>query len=417
MSFFHKKSILAIDIHSNDVRIAQIEPNHTITHMQSFSLPQGVFEKDRLVKPELVSAVILEALKQFPKTSNEAVMIAPDIYCFTQVFEIPEIADQEERKTAILEKAAQGIPLNPDELYWDYDQHDKDATTGKQKIVYVGVLREIIDQYIAIAAGANLSILSIEPEVFVLSKLFLSEGPKTSTENSTNMIVTVGDTAASLTTFNHGNEFLVSSIVPFPSGYFTRSIAQSVVSQDGNDKKVPELNPDTVGTNRETVLQTALHAMTDEIKKARDYIATTFHEQLGKVILVGDPATLPNIETYFESILGIPVVIGNVGITQIKYDVSKYGPSEKYINLIGLSIEDTTAKAQEKNINLLPLKTKKHTEKTPQTVIAPTTNIPETNNKTSWVRKWGAYVFIALTFAALAFVVYSYIILPIRQHG
>lgn len=410
---FQKKSILAIDIHVTDIRIAQIANDHSIVHMQSFPLPSGVFEKDRLVQPEKVSQVITEALKQFPHAPDEATIIVPDIHCFTQVFTIPGKLEEEQKKIAIVDQATRTIPVDQNQVYWDYFQQGEDETQNSETVVYIAVLREIINQYVTIAEQAKLSLISVEPEVLILSKTFLIKDPKN--PPGANMILTAGDTTVSITAFDQNNKLLFSTIVPFLSGYFTRSIVQSFVAQAETEKKIPELNPETVGTNRETVLQTALQTVSGEIKKAQNYLTETFHIPTAKVVIAGELAMLPNSEAYFTSTAGVPVTIGTVQGMQSLGNIAQFGKPEVYVNLIGLSLNIDKIREQTNTINLLPQKEKKPAESKSAPVSEKVVTTPAIK-KPSSVKKWLAYLFIFITFAVLVGVAYFYIFLPIRQH-
>lgn len=411
MSFFTRnKSILAIDIHTTDVRIAQIDNNHVITHMQSSPLPPGLFEQDRIIEPMKISEIILESLKQFPKFSEDSVFIVPDIFCFSNIISLPLDTKKENQRELIQQQITQKIPFSIDDLYWDYYQDI--TTTTEQKFIFIGVISKIIDQYSIIAEHAKLNLVGIEPEMLTIKELLHPKNNQNAIQST--IVVSSGDTTVSLTLLDKNGEFVFSSIVPFVGGYFTRSIIQSIETQPIDENNTPVLDVASAGTERETVLQTALQSIIDEIKKAQIYASTNFSLVVEKVVLLGELTLLPDSVNYFTSLLGIQTVLLGPDTLKENQSLLKFSSTQKFIRLIGLSFKKSLPKQEQIILNLLYGKTKKQLQTKNEKTIVPVKK-EEPLRAEPITKKIIAILFILVTFGILLTIIYFYVIVPIRQ--
>ena len=138
-------------------------------------------------------------------------------------FELPFMPSNE-IEPAIMFESKRYLPFKAEEVYFDY-QYFQNKKDKKLPVIFIGIKKEIIDQYLSVFKGLGCKINSIEPAHFSLLKLLDLE--KTSTPTA---IIDASSSGANISVVFDG--FI----------YFSRDLNMPVIDQKTKDEAVSSAN-------------------------------------------------------------------------------------------------------------------------------------------------------------------------------
>ena len=344
------KSFLGVDIGTSSIKIVEMSrwgrrrrlENYGEIQAQSlYEKPFRTFEKSTLT---VASADVVRAIKAILREAkiktNKAYFAIPDFSTFFTSFTLPSMTE-EELPQAVSYEARQHIPLPLQEVTLDW-QIIKSNQRAAQKsasieILLVAVPNEIIQQYQQIAEDSQLELLSLEAEVFGLTRALISEREKKET-------VVLVDMGARSTTINIIDKGVLKISHSFDtSGNDLTNVIAKGLNLDYREaekaKKKDGLLP-SESKVRESILP-LIDLILNEIKKIIPSFYRTEQKEIQRIILAGCTALLPGIGDYFHKSLGKPTEIANP-FTDIYYPpiledtFKKIGPS--YAIAIGIAL-------------------------------------------------------------------------------
>jgi type IV pilus assembly protein PilM len=314
------KGFLGIDIGTFSVKIVEMayagkrRKLENYGEMQASALyekPFRTFERSTLSfsNRDVVRAVAAVAKEANFKT-NKAVFSIPDFSTFFTTITLPAMTD-EEIPQAVNYEAPQHIPLPLQGVTLDWQiverQEAVNGGTGSIKILLVAVPNDVIQQYQQIAEGAGLEIVSLEAEVFSLSRALIGEEEKVG-------VVSLVDIGARSTTINviDNGILKVSHSFDTSGSDFTSVIAKSLGLEYLEAEKLKKehgLLSQKNGT--EEAMSPLIDLILQEIKKIFSSFFQSEKKEIRKVILAGASANMPGITDYFAKNLAKPVSVAD----------------------------------------------------------------------------------------------------------
>ncbi len=334
--------LLAVDIGSNSIKVAQLMGSKNKYELSSFGVMPLEQEAvvDGIVRDEdhvvdaltrLVKAEKVETRYAISSVAGEAVIIKKIKVPMMPREELEEIIDQE---------AEQYIPFDIDDVQIDFqivenstpkeDLHDfEDEDEEKQEIILVAVQNEIIDSRSDVLTAAGLKPVIIDLDVFaVVNALSISR-------NLFDMgSVAIIDLGGSFTHLN----ILMNGITSF-----TRDIpmggdvcTSKMMSQYGFEFRdsesmklgvMPRSNID-----KEEVVDLILDCfepILEEVQKSFEFFSSTSNSQVDQVFLCGGGSLIPGVDSLMAERFAIPVEIFNpmesIKVNSRKFDQNTLG--------------------------------------------------------------------------------------------
>ncbi len=449
MSFlFSKKPHLGIDLSDTDVRFVQLRDNNSISSSAVAPLPSHAFDKEQILDAAAIAKVIQETLATHKDWSHDVAFCIPDTQCFVYHITAEPGLTGEPLHDAVLGEAAKIVPVVQADLVYDFIK--KDDT----HYLYVAALKTTVSTYQEVArlAGLNLTVLDCDGLAF--GRAFLtatahtpakttgnmsvanSENTGVNTAQQATLVVSIGDEVASITIFDSANQLLVSSTAPYAAGRFAKSIVTSLrVMGTQKSATIPEIKlvpetPTVTGSNTdsETVLQTALKAIVDEVLKAFAYVSSTYSLTVERVILAGELAIIPGIEDYFTRFLKISVVVGNPvqNLANNQDSMKVFGGESPvlFAGAIGMSLwKEGINLHKEPSKSIFPFSRNASAGATDQAATQSSLNQARetegpnsdvtTKKPDSLVKKIAGAFFVIAAFGGLGYVLYEYLIKPL----
>ncbi len=339
------KSIFALDISDFSIEALQINRKKRVKKFARTILEKGIVEDGFILNKDKLVQEINKLLHKARIRARNVILSLPDSKIFVCPFKIPANLKEKQIKSAIISEAEKTIPLEISKLYWDYKVISQKS--NNYNILFVGVLKEIVDDYLEVFEKIRIKAVALEPESLATGRAIL-EGKKL---NASALIIDIGARTTDIAVFDKDGILQDSVTVELAGEEFTRLVAKELKITSKQAEKVKR----RVGFNKKkdskvaSVLEKAIQPVIKEIEKVIEY-----HGQIQKIFLVGGSAQLPNIDKFFTSSLGIKT---EVGISSLVKQLKKH--SILFNTVAGLALRSIKRSPPEADINLLPNQRKK----------------------------------------------------------
>lgn len=320
-----KTTLLAIDIGSHSIKVAQLEGESGKFELLNFgSLPlepeavsEGVVRDEEHVTEVLKRLLAAENISNrhaVVSVSGEAVMI--------KKIKIPMVPE-EEMADVVSEEAEQYIPFDIDDVQIDYqvleappkneddmfEDDEDEEEEEKQDILLVAVQNEIIDSRLGVLAAAGLKPLIVDLDVFAMvNALGVSRNLK---EMGAVALVDLGHTFTHLNILMDGVSTFTRDI-PVGGSSCTEAIVSKFQLEEAKDAEAFKYGMVPEEVDKEDVVETivtAFEPIVDELYKAFEFFSSTSNTQVEKVFLAGGGALIPGADGLLADRLSVPVEI------------------------------------------------------------------------------------------------------------
>ena len=332
-----------LDIGSNSVKAVQIAKNgQTISLVAAGMIksPPNVFssdsEKDLVTLAEAIKKLVSEANIR----ANEAVVAIPERHVFTQVFEFPEMKE-DDLNQAIPWEAENLIPkpLSEVNLDWEVIDDEDSRKAGKVRVLLIASPKELVNKYTKVLKLANLVPAALETELLAILRCL-----RPMVKDKSLAIANLGAGSCDIAIIKRGYFYNTRSL-PTAGEAITRGLSSSL----GLDLQVAEEYKKTYGLTAQVEgkvsaeIEPLLTVVANEDKKAISFYEGKEKDRLGLLVLTGGTCLLPGISEFFTRQLGIEVQVADpfslVSLDgQIPLELKKSSPL--YTVALGLAMKE-----------------------------------------------------------------------------
>ncbi len=330
-----KTPLLAIDIGSSSVKLAQLQGSGSRYELTAFGVmplePDAV--TDGMVRDEEQVADALSRLVKAEKVDTRfAVSSLSGESVIIKKIQMPVLPD-DELEESITQEAEQYIPFEIDDVRLDYQKLDIQGGGGnefdgleeeeKEDILLVAVQNDLIDNRSDVLTAAGLKPVIIDLDVFAVSNALAIQRD----------LETMGGVAV----LDLGNSFTHVNLLLDGISFFTRDIplgGSVLTNQLGKDYGL-EFNeteglkqgiiPDSI--ERQEVIDKIVDSfdgIIDEVQKSFEFFSSTSNSTIEQVFVSGGGALIPGVDNLLSDRLAIPVEVFNpletVKINPRKFD-------------------------------------------------------------------------------------------------
>ncbi len=358
---------VGVDLEQSSIAGAQIKGNksgQTLSAAAVRALPEGLVFEGEVVNVDGLAAELKSFWKEAGFSGRRVSLGIANQKIVVRTLELP-LVDEKELAAAVEFQAQETIPIPIDEAVLE---HQVIATTpgdngsGSQKVLLVAAQRDMLGQFVEVAAKAGLTVDGIDLQAFALARAiappvpFIDQGSPQPAESSalvnigsgiTNIVVVAGDTPQFMRVINLGYESLVAALAA-NRGISTAeadALRLSVGLSGGTQVPVGDLEQETVQEIRQ-VLDATAEAFADEIRRSIDY----YHSQdplgqIGRLLLSGEGSLTRNINEYLAQSLHMEVQLGNP-LQHVSGNTSKIAQTDLEVIAprlsiaVGLALED-----------------------------------------------------------------------------
>lgn len=226
MSFFSTSEIaFGLDISDQSLRLAQLSKSGKKIKLQSYNevkLPSGCLINGEIKDAKLFAATLNKLMKtKFGRgeLSREAIIALPEAETFLKSLEI-EVENKEDLAEQIKAVLPQSLPMDLDELYWDWQIAKK--TGNKYQVVVGASPKKIVDDYLKIFSETGIVPVVLEIEAAAIARLLIEYNK----EEEAQIFIDIGHSRTGLFLYDGTVKFTIS--LPISGKQINETIAESL---------------------------------------------------------------------------------------------------------------------------------------------------------------------------------------------
>lgn len=336
-----KNQVIGLDIGSQSIKLVEIDHGKKGRILKNFGiigLPPDAIVEGSIKEMEIVASAI-KTLYRNLKVKNKNV--ATSISGYSVIVKKIEMSnrDESELENSIQSEAEQYIPFDINDVNLDYDilrtgaetsenvkEKGERSTGGKMEVMLVAAKKDVVDDYVSLLQLSGLNPVILDVDAFALQNAFEAS---TDEPDGCYALVNVGAEELGINAIKDG-----ISMFSRDSSYGGNQITEAIMSQF--DIEFAEAEKIKLGGEKlekeksalEEVFTSVISEWVQEIKRALDFLATTYpDENIQKIMLSGGSSRIPGFKKYLELETNLPVEelnpFANLLINEKAFD-SKY---------------------------------------------------------------------------------------------
>jgi len=334
-----KNQLVGLDIGSHAIKLAEIEDTKKGKILKNFGiigLPQDAIVEGAIKEMEIVSSAIKTLFKNL-KVKNKNVVTSISGYSVIVKKISIQKRGEAELDATIQDEAEQFIPFDINDVNLDYEilslpdepgeekkEDSEKGDKGLMDVMLVAAKKDIVEDYVSLLHLTGLSPAILDVDAFALQNAF-----ELSAENISGCyaLVNVGAEELGINATKNG-----ISIFTRDSSYGGYQINEAIMSKF--DVSYEEAEKIKLGGTKidhkdkgalEEVFSSVISGWVNEIKRALDFLATTYpDETIEKIVISGGSCRIPGFQKHLELETEIPVVelnpFGNLQVNDKMFD-------------------------------------------------------------------------------------------------
>ncbi len=317
--FKKANAYLGVDIGTTSIKVAELSGSKNNVTLSNYALLESFGHYERAnnviqansvkISEKETTALLKILLNKVKFRTRLAIASIPPFSSFVTLLELPAMSEEETNK-AMAFQIRQSVPLPLAEIAVDWirvGQRQDENGFEKQQILLIAIPNEVISCYKSIFKNAGLSLRALEIENLAAARALIGNDPVPT------LIADIGARSSSVSIVEGG--FLKSSV---QFDYAGDSLTQAIVKGLGiSYRRAEELKKQRgisggIGEYELSTLEMPfVDVIIKEVMKAKENFEKSYGSSLQRVLLIGGGALLLGLDKYFESKIGIPVVLGN----------------------------------------------------------------------------------------------------------
>jgi type IV pilus assembly protein PilM len=318
-----KNQLIGLDIGSHSIKLVEIEHSKKGMILKNFGiigLPKDAIVEGTIKEMEVVASAIRSLYKNLSiKNKN----VATSISGFSVIVKKINISkrDESELDSSIHEEAEQYIPFDISDVNLDYEiltgQEDQPGEGGGSEssakkgtalmdVMLVAAKKDIIEDYESLIHLAGLNPVIMDVDAFALQNAFeMSSGDV----SGCYAIINVGAEELGINAVKNG-----VSIFTRDSSYGGSQITEAIMSkfdvpfEEAEKIKLGGTKVDKEKGALEEIFTSMVSGWVQEIKRALDFLSTTYpDESIEKILVSGGAYRIPGFLKYLEMETGISI--------------------------------------------------------------------------------------------------------------
>jgi type IV pilus assembly protein PilM len=330
--FSNTTSYLGVDIGTSSIKLVELENFKGQAKLKTYgyadvpvNILRGSAEKNNQAVADYINLIAHKSKME----TRQVVAALPTFSVFNFIITLPPMP-KKDLQAAIKWEAKKFIPVPIEEMILDHKilgKKKKSATAAtpvagvdlvknqssvkkdddkNYRILLTAAPKNLVARYIDIFKKAKLNLLSLETEALAMSRSLIGN------DLSTIMVVDIGASNSDICIIEEGVPVLNRGIDTGGES-ITKAIMNSLnINQDRAEQFKRDFGLSAGNTqNIPDVIEKSLTPVINEIKFIFDSYQRLGNTMIDKVVLTGGSAFLPNLPQYLNTILNLPVVVGD----------------------------------------------------------------------------------------------------------
>lgn len=301
---------LGIDIGDSSLKIVELRKKNKKVYLSNYGFSEDISNVKLINEKDIqyLIKVIDKVKRDIGIIGKQATASLPTFSVFSSIINIHNI-DKKNIAERINTEAKKVIPLPLSEMVldWKIIPSKSDEKKDNVRVFLTGSPKKLVQKYIDIFKGANVTLISLETETFSLVRALIGR------DKSIMMIVEVGANSTDLSIVKEGIPVLSRSI-----NICGRTITEAIKNNLGiSSKQAEQIKLDLSSAysirSKELpkVIMESITPIVNEIKYMMDLFQNNNNEVIEKIILSGGGALLLNFSEYLSHNLNMKVIVGD----------------------------------------------------------------------------------------------------------
>lgn len=338
-----KRSYLGVDFGSAGLKAVELAVEKGKPRLVTYGMTEMPVDIVRNVSPEArdrAVASLRTLLAAAHVTTTKAVAALPNYAVFTQIMDLPAMADRD-IAAAVRWEAKKIVPWPLEEMILDWKKlagTGAGTGPGSTKVLLIAALRNVVSRYLEIFKLAEVELLSLETEAFSVARALAG------TDVATTMLVDIGAFTTDIAVVEAGIP-LVNRTIDVGGSTLTKAIAQSLGISEQRAEQFKRDFGLAVGSGGgiPKTIEAAFSPVINEVKYLFDLYQGQSRSPIQKVVLTGGSAYLPNLSGFLQGLLKCPVILGDpwdrvAYPVELKPALEEVGP--QLVVAIGLALRE-----------------------------------------------------------------------------
>ena len=361
--FKKSQSYLGVDVGKTSVKIVEIKRIKGQPTLVNYGYSEEALDfsnKNLQLDIAKSARLIKEICARAGIKSVNAVAALPSFSVFSSVLNLP-VADKKNLDDAVMWEAKKVMPLDLEEMILDWkilEENGKETAdkngqpeekktngsinNGNVKILLTGAPKTLVKKYVAIFKEAKMNLLSLETEIFSLTRSLIGA------DKSVVALIDLGAVNTDIAIIANGLPMFGRSL---DSGgiMLTKAIGDSL---QVDFRRAEQFKLDLISSQNggganalPAPIINAISPIVNEIRYSLNLFQQENSKQIEKIILSGGGANLPGIDNYLSGALNKKVIIGDPWARlsyplDLKPALDEMG--SKMAIAVGLALRETT---------------------------------------------------------------------------
>lgn len=307
---------VGLDIGANSIKVVELQGGlkPRLSRFGKVALPEGALSAGEIKEREQVGKAIKELFAKTKIRSKRVVIAIAGQAAIIRHIKLPLMEDNEVAN-AIHWEAERYIPFPVDEVTLDYKVIKRYADQNEMDVLMVCARNDIIYSHIETLRDIGLQTQVVDIQTFSLMR---AAGLEKANSEGTVALLDIGFETSDLMILKDGIP-LFTRVIPLAGNRFTKTIASNlgITSEEAEEIKINKIDAlsqseslsQSLEAKANFAMQEGLKELSLEIRRSFDY----FHmqernEEVNRLIINGGGALLPNLGTFLNRELGIPVI-------------------------------------------------------------------------------------------------------------
>ncbi|MFC1532359.1 type IV pilus biogenesis protein PilM [Thermodesulfobacteriota bacterium] len=321
-----KNQLVGLDIGSHSIKLVEIDDSKKGMILKNFGiigLPKDAIVEGTIKEMEIAASAIKNLYKNLNVKNKN---VATSISGFSVIVKKITISKREEAEleSSIQEEAEQYIPFDISDVNLDYErltspeeeEGEEEEEEGEEKaskeesdlmdVMLVAAKKDIIEDYESLIHLAGLNPIVMDVDAFALQNAFEMSSGNTS---GCYAIINVGAEELGINAIKDG-----VSMFTRDSSYGGSQITDAIMSkfdvsfEEAEKMKLGGTKIDKEKGALEEIFTTMISGWVQEIKRALDFLSTTYpDETIAKILISGGAYRIPGFLKYLEMETDIPI--------------------------------------------------------------------------------------------------------------
>lgn len=302
---YKDKQVFGFDIGRSSLKVMQIDRSNKKARVvgygtalfDSSAIKQGVIVDHEIIVKAAHNLISKELVGKL--TTKRVAVSLPNEFSFSRVLTLPKMNDKD-LTSAVQAEVDQSIPLNSDELYYDYSV-TRILKDGSMEVQVIATPRAIVDSYIGMFEALGLELTLVESNITAMTRIVVnSEAHDVNT-----LIVDVGSTACDISIYD-GSAIRATGTVDCSSEKISQNIADILGISLQQAHSIKTRYGLEVSKKQDLIIKAAeseLNKLVSEIRKVMRYFTDrdSTSGPIGQIIILGGGANLPGLASYITS--------------------------------------------------------------------------------------------------------------------